>query len=256
MKRAIILAAGEGSRLKPLTKHRPKAMVKLAGQDLIKHQINILLKCNISQISVVVGCHGEIIREQYNKITSIIENKDWSSTNMVYSFDCWLKKADFNFLGDTIVAYGDIVYNQEVLTSLLKKPDDFVISADTEFNDYWSKRSENPLDDLESFKIGKDGRVIDIGQKIQETESIDAQYIGLMKFSKKGISTISHAISRLKKRADYKKLYFTDLLSDLIVNDIPIMPSLHHRGWLEIDTLEDLQLAEELFEAIFYKDKA
>ena len=100
--RAIILAAGRGSRLKDLTKNKPKSFLKIKNRRMIDYQIEGLKKNGIKDIAAVVGYKKEMFRKLKIKL---FNNKNWESTNMVYSLfkaNSWLSKYD------CIICYGDI----------------------------------------------------------------------------------------------------------------------------------------------------
>ena len=77
---AIILAAGEGKRLRPLTLSKPKCMVELFGQPLIEKQLSIFKKCGINDITIVTGYKSELIN--FPNI-NYIKNNDFTTTNML-----------------------------------------------------------------------------------------------------------------------------------------------------------------------------
>ena len=83
--KGIILAAGEGKRLKHLTKNCPKCMVRLFGKSLLQYQIETFRKCGIKDITVIKGHKGEMINFSGIKY---YDNKDYKSTNMVETLFC------------------------------------------------------------------------------------------------------------------------------------------------------------------------
>ena len=83
--KAIILAAGQGKRLYPLTKNQPKCLVKLFGKSIIEWQIEKFDKCNIKNISIVRGYLGDMIN--FSNINTY-ENKNYDTTNMVETLFC------------------------------------------------------------------------------------------------------------------------------------------------------------------------
>ena len=104
--KSIILAAGEGKRLRPLTENIPKCMIKLFGKSLLEWQIDTLRSCNITDISVVTGYCSDVIN--IPNIT-YFRNEKYDSTNMVETLFCAKKKL-FN---SVIVSYGDIIYEKK-----------------------------------------------------------------------------------------------------------------------------------------------
>ena len=104
MTKAIILAAGQGTRLLPYTKDLPKCMVEICGKPLIEFQLEVLRSCGISDVNLVVGYESHKL-ESYGIPT--YKNDNFDCTNMLYSLFC--AEAAFQDDGDLIIAYGDIV---------------------------------------------------------------------------------------------------------------------------------------------------
>lgn len=103
--KAIILAAGRGSRMKSLTDERPKCMVELRGKTLLEWQLAALRDAGIREIAIVTGYKRELLAEQ-----GLVEfhNPRWAQTNMVSSLACaeaWLQDEP------SIVSYSDIFYS-------------------------------------------------------------------------------------------------------------------------------------------------
>ena len=173
--KVIILAAGRGNRLSPLTDNKPKCMVKLFGKSLIKWQLDLFRRLGITDISIVTGYKNDLI--QFENI-KFFHNSDYEKTNMVETLFC----AEEQFEDSVIVSYGDIIFEEGIVKELIKSKEDFTVIVDENWKKYWSIRSENPLDDAESLKIDDSGYITSIGQKVSDISEIEAQYIGLMKF--------------------------------------------------------------------------
>ena len=105
----------------------------------------------------------------------------------------------------------------------------------------------DPLSDAESLKLARDGRIVSIGQKPEKIEDIEAQYIGLMKFTPKGVANVTEAIHAIRHadRYRFETMYMTDLLQHMIDAGTVVRPAVSARGWFEIDTVDDLKLAQE-----------
>ena len=111
MTHCLILAAGEGTRLRPYTYDCPKGLVSLVGKPLVSHQIDTLKNCGIDDIAIATGYKAE-------KFASLgcqmFHNERFASTNMVeslFSARPFLEQAK----GDVLISYGDIVYQQKNL---------------------------------------------------------------------------------------------------------------------------------------------
>ena len=102
---AIILAAGKGERLRPLTENKPKCLVSLFGKTLLEWQIETFHNQGIDDITIVTGYKSDLIK--YPEIKKI-QNKNYDSTNMVETLFC----AKDELKESTIVSYGDILFNE------------------------------------------------------------------------------------------------------------------------------------------------
>ena len=247
---AIILAAGKGERLQPLTNDKPKCLVELFGKSLLEWQIEAFQSSGITDITIVSGYKSDLIN--FPEIT-ILKNEKYESTNMVET----LFSAKEKMLNSTIVSYGDIIFEKNVLESLINSPNDISVIVDKQWKRLWGKRFQDPLSDAESLII-EDGCIVEIGQKVNSYEKICGQYIGLMKFQGSGIDLIKRHYEEAKNQANtgtnplnaslpFEKSYLTDFLYSLIRGGATIKAVPVNNGWLEIDTLSDLDLYEFLY---------
>jgi L-glutamine-phosphate cytidylyltransferase len=248
--KSIILAAGQGTRLTPLTNNRPKCMIELFGKSLLQHQINTFHKCGISDISIVVGYLGEMINIPNLKS---FKNPDFQNTNMLETLFCATPK----LTDSVIVSYGDIIFEEKILNALINSEDDISIIVDKNWKQYWSLRFENPLDDAESLMIDDEKYIQEIGQKTNDLENIQAQYIGLMKFSGKGLSKIKTMYAKFKEMSKigsnplnsdlpFEKSYLTDFLQALIKQGCKLKAVPINGGWLELDSISDYELYKKM----------
>jgi choline kinase len=246
MTKAIILAAGFGSRLMPLTKDRPKGMVLLMGLPMLVRQIAVLRASGIQDISVVGGYRAECLDALG---LSVIVNLAYDSTNMVESLMC--ARALFDSKDDVIMAYGDIVYEPRVLEALLHAEGEVVVTADLGWKQLWSTRMEDYASDVESFRLGADGSVAELGKRPSSLTEVEAQYIGLVRFSADCHARLLSFYDALDRAARYDgqpfpKMYMTSFIQQLIDRGWNVRPALIKNGWLEVDTVDDLQRYEAL----------
>ena len=245
----LILAAGEGTRLRPLTNELPKALVSFLKKPLLIHQIETLEKAEIKNIKIVTGYKSEKL-EVLGYPT--VKNNLFKTTNMVESLFCarnFLKESK----EDILISYGDIVYEKKNLEIVLNTTGDIVVMVDDGWLTLWSQRNEDPLNDAETLKVNKKGNIFEIGKKPKSIDEIEAQYTGLIKISRDKINSLIDFYDSLNKEAKYdqkpfKQMYMTTFLQLLIEENWSIKPAHINHGWLEIDTLEDLRLYERLSE--------
>lgn len=237
MTQAVILAAGRGRRLLKLTETHPKCLVKLAGKPIIEWQMEALKKAGITNIVIVGGYLSDILK---NRELPLILNAEWSRTNMVESLYC---AHHILCEKETIVCYGDIAYHSEIIEALLCAAGDIVITYDLWWQHLWQGRFCNPLEDAESFRIFE-GKVIEIGQVPQTIETIQGQFMGLLKFTSEGWATVSKKISSLAM-AIRKKMEMTTLLQLLIESKFSVHGVPIKGRWCEVDRQEDLAYYEQ-----------
>ncbi len=251
--KAIILAAGEGKRLRPLTQNIPKCMVKLFGMSILERQIMTFRNCGINEICVVSGYNKEKIDLPGLKYYF---NKKFDTTNMVETLFC--AKEEFN--ESIIISYGDIIYEKGILKKLIKSKGDFSIIIDKNWRKLWEIRFDNPLDDAESLKIDKEGYISDIGQKTKNIEEIHGQFIGLIKIQGKGLQILKSSYKKFKEKAikegknpinpniPFEKSYMTDFLQGLVKDNQKLMPVFVNNGWLELDSMKDYEVYNKIIE--------
>lgn len=239
--KAIILAAGRGSRLLNLTDHRPKCLLKLNGKTLLDWQIGALKGAGIKteDILVVSGyCKDQI----YGDFVTI-ENTRWFETNMVASLMTtrdWLQKYT------CIVSYSDIIFPSDAVVRLINQTtDNLTILYDSNWQKLWEKRFEDPLSDAESF-IEINGVLKDIGRSNVKISEIQGQYMGLLKFTPKSAQWIFDVLDNDQQLED--RLDMTALLQLLIKKGKCIKAVPWEGTWCEIDSQQDLVVAHNLFE--------
>lgn len=244
--KAVILAAGQGTRLKKYTQDLPKGMLEFRGKTIIQRQIELYRKCGIEDIVIVRGFAGEKI--PYGGVR-YYTNEDFSNTNMVES----LLTAKDEFDDEMIVSYSDIIFDEGMLRGMIAATGDFSVAVDRDWQEYWQARYGRVDCDTESLVMDREGNIVSLGLEDPPPNQIDARYIGLLKFSRRGlqvIQTIMEEAYRLGEDVPWqqsgkpvRKAYMTDLLQTVIESGEPVHAELFHHGWIEFDTNEDYEMA-------------
>ena len=222
-------------------------MVKLNGIPLLMHQKRVLNAVGINQLNVVTGYKNECINipgitKYYNQL--------YATTNMVASL--YVAKDLFTGEFDIIISYGDIVFEEKVINSLINSGDNLSVVVDKSWFSLWQLRMSNVLDDAETLKIDEEGNIIEIGKKPPSLEEIQGQYIGLIKVSKEYAPDFFNLYEILKEKTglydgkDHNNMYMTTYLQLLIDNSQKVKAVEINNGWLEVDTTEDLAIYERL----------
>lgn len=238
--KVIILAAGRGSRLGKLTENLPKCMCSLCGRTLLDRCIESLESGGIrrEEIAVVTGYQSDMIKVDG---ASYFHNAEWESTNMFMSLT---KAAEWLEKEPCIVCYSDVVFSSEVIKRLINADGKLVVPYYTGYWELWSKRMENPLDDLETFKLDDTGRLVEIGLHPEKRSDICGQYMGLIRFTPESwaaaMETIKHPLPKAVAKLD-----MTTLLNAMIKDGTFISTFPNDEMWLECDTEDDIRFYEK-----------
>lgn len=238
--KAIILAAGRGSRVGTRTDMIPKCLLPVSGKPLLAWQMEALQGAGITDIAIVRGYLKEKVSWPG---LQCFENPNWAATQMVQTLCCaseWLEK------DDVIVSYADIIYPASTIQALLGTPGDVAIPYNTEWRPLWEKRFDDPLADAETFRVDDQGILVEIGNRARSMEEIKGQYMGLLKFSPAGWKRVETFIASLPPEKQ-PKTDMTTLLRGLIqageqIQTVPIAGN-----WFEVDNERDLQVCEAHF---------
>ena len=234
--KAIILAAGRGSRLGHLTKNIPKCLVELNKKPLISYQIKSLKDAGIDKIAIVSGYQSSKLKK-YSK--TIFKNKYWEKTNMVYSLLCAKKWVDCPI----IVSYSDIVYPKDFVEKLINSKMKNVMIIDKNWKKLWKLRFDHPLDDAETLKINDDNSLKEIGNKTKNYNDISGQYIGLFKISPTMFWQFNRMINEFSSCS--VKIDFTTIFQKILEEGERIYVEKVEKKWFEIDNPKDLTIAEK-----------
>ena len=237
--RAIILAAGRGSRLGALSDGRPKCMVELARKPLIHRQMMALRRAGVSSLGIVRGYLGNKIDVED---AMFFENSRWAETNMVMSL---VAAASWLHSDSALISYADIFYGHEAVRDLAASPGDLAIAYDPRWRSLWTRRFSDPLSDAETFRRDERGNLIEIGRRATKIEEIEGQYMGLLKFTPRAWQAVEEVLSPLDS-ASRDRMDMTTLLRTLLGSGFPIHTVSVTGPWGEIDSLSDLELYEQM----------
>jgi len=247
---AIVLAAGMGTRLGALTAEKPKAMLEFEGRTLIDHQIAAFRRCGLSRIVIIGGYRDECLPSSDTSPGVVrYRNDRFAETNMVES----LMVARQELAGDVLITYGDVVFDDTTLQTVLDARCDIGVTVDMDWQDYWRARFGNIETDVEVLELA-DGRVTRIGQPNPTPDQLHARYVGMIRLNAAGCATVqsvydSTRAARLgqpwQTSKSFEKGYMTDLLQELVDRGHRVDAIGIRRGWLEFDTVEDVALATQ-----------
>ena len=248
--KAIIIAAGLGSRLKSYTEDLPKCMLKFGDKTLLERQLEAYRNCGINNISVIRGYKKEKINYEDLRY---YENPDFENNNILNS----LFYAEEELNGNVIVAYSDILFEASVVRRLLESQADISIVVDIDWRGYYDGRKEHPIEEAENVIFNANNEVLKIGKILTEKDDVHGEFIGMLKFTPRGAEIFKKHFHRAKeiywdkpyqRAAIFQKAYITDIIQDMADLGVPVHCVIIERGWKEIDTVEDYQNALKEFE--------
>lgn len=177
--RAIILAAGRGSRLNGTAGELPKCLVRLGGLTLVERQIQLLRAAGVEDIAMVVGCQADRVRRACGQDITYIENARYAQTNSLYSL--WMARP--LLYEGFVVLNCDVVFHPALLSDLLtSRHENALLLA-------YREASVAPYGDEEMKVKVRGGRVMDMSKSMDPAEA-DGENLGIVKFSAPGAAAL------------------------------------------------------------------
>lgn len=272
---AVHLAAGQGTRLRPLTNDRPKPLVELGGTSMLERNVETLADAGVEEQLVVTGYRADQIRALGYET---VHNDRYDETDMVYSL--FRAREAFTSGRDLLISYGDIVYEQRLVESLLSCDAPLCVVVDEAWQSLWEARFSDPLDDAETLEVTADGQIKQIGDEPTSLDEVDAQYVGLLKIRADHLGRFVRTYDELTASADAVDDAVTSDNDDTTApdsgveeSDTPARVEMTHfvqrlvndgwevravpvsGGWVEVDTTEDLETYREWLDSGVMADR-
>ena len=242
--RAIILAAGKGSRLNGTAGVSPKCLVQLGGMSLVERQIGVLRRAGIDDIAIVVGCQADRVRRVCGHDITYIENTRYAQTNSLYSL--WMARP---LLYESFVVLNcDVLFHPALLTDLLTSRHENALLLG------YREASQAPYGDEEMKVTVHGGRVVDMSKEMDPAVA-DGENLGIVKFDARGAAALVEIMDGLVAEGrlrDWAPRAFAAFARRHPLHAIGT------RGlpWIEIDFPEDYQrAAQEVLPAIDAGDR-
>lgn len=242
---ALIVSAGDHK-----INNTQRSLNKISDKPLINHQIETFKKSGIDKIKITVNNLSEF-DPFLDKDINAIEIKDIEQNQMLNSIMTGIE----NIEGPAIITYGDILFNNKIISELVSNENDIVIAVDSSFKYHkhdidkklelvsyvnpdhnLSRRKLRMTDTFEVKKISKN-------LNIEEAQS---EFFGLAYFSKNGISKLKSCYEEIKK--DKTSSVFIDILNFMVKKEIKVSCNEFDGGWIELHTENDFKLAEKELE--------
>jgi len=253
--KALIIAAGLGSRLKKHTENLPKCMLDFGGKTLLQRQLDAYKNSGVEDISLIRGYKKEKIKYKGIKY---FENTDYRNNNILNS----IFYAEKVINGNIIISYSDILFDASVVQRTLDSNHDISVVVDIDWRGYYVGRKDHPISEAENVIFNSNNEVEKIGKINKGNEEVHGEFIGMIKLSDHGTKIFKENFHRLKKiywnkpfqRAKiFQKAYLTDFIQELVDIGIKVHCVIIESGWKEIDTVEDYKKAIAGFNKKFTK---
>jgi len=231
--RAVILAAGRGSRIGAETDGCPKCLIELAGSSLLEWQLRSLAAAGINRILVVGGYRSELLCGEYE----LARNERWAATGVVATL---AEAADWLSQGTCVVSYSDIVFHPAHVRQLCASEAHISITYDKAWETLWNERFESPLTDAETF-AQSGGWLTAIGARASTVGDIEGQFMGLLRLTPAGAAQLLACWNRVND-AERDRMDMTTLLARLLREGASICTVAVSGRWCEVDRSEDLTL--------------
>ena len=231
--RAVILAAGVGKRLWPVTQHKPKCLIEIGGQTLLSRYLEVLASVQIRDVTIVVGYKQEMIRAavgtQHRGVSiSYLVNEEFHRGSIS---SLWIARSALT--DDVVIMDADVLFHREILRRLVASPFTNCLLMD----DTVKQTSE------ECMVVVAGGRVIALSKKLPERYDVAGEGVGFLKVRR---ADTAHVIGSLKGYIDqgrWEMEYEDGLLQ--YFQDVKVgHEKIGGLPWTEIDFPEDIPRAE------------
>jgi len=238
--KAVILSAGQGRRLLPLTKNSPKCLLPVSGKPIIEWQIDALLTAGIKEIIVVTGFQTNLVEEllqrrypDHKQIRTLFNPFFEVADNLA---SCWVARSvmDCNFL----LLNGDTIFDVSLLKQVLEsEPAPITLSIDY--------KKVYDADDMK-VQLDNKGLVKHVNKTLPE-DQIDAESIGLIYFRSNGPILFRDAVEEALRYPTELKSWYLTIIDTLASKNLVNVCAISGHRWCEIDYSSDLTKAQELF---------
>ncbi len=247
--RPILIGAGRGSRLEHQTVEMPKTLVHVMERPMLEWILESLSAAGFTKKDVIYICgyKADVLRARYPEFT-YVENTDWENNNILASLMYAREHLGQGFLS----SYTDILYRGSVVKDLVEAPYDKVLACDTDWRRRYVRRTNHPESDAEKMSTEKNV-VVDISRTIPSAEA-SGEFIGVAKFSPAGAQELMEAYDEAKAHCEtlgdrpFPKAYLIHLFQRMIHKGSTFHSVDTHGGYMELDTLQDLEYAKSWWE--------
>lgn len=239
--KAILLSAGQGSRLLPLTREKPKCLLEIGGRSILEWQIEALDKAGVSEAVVVAGFrHDQVARRLAEMKPSGMHLRNHfnpffqAADNLA---TCWLIAEEF--IGNCLLINGDTLFSADLCRSLIEAPEN-EITVTVDHKDSYDE------DDMKVSLEG--GRLTDIGKTL-DSHVVNGEAIGMIRFLGRGGAKFRRAVDHQIRTENGLKKWYLSAVQELAQAGEVAAHSIAGMAWGEVDDHDDLESAAQMVAA-------
>lgn len=239
--RAIILSAGQGSRLLPLTAERPKCLIDFSGKTLLAWQVQMLFESGVTRIDVVTGFMTALVEEEVARLAQpgltlrTIFNPFYKVADNLGS--CWIAREAMD--GDFLILNGDTLVSREIVERVQAGGADWPIAVTVD---------QKPAYDSDDMKVTRMGeRVAAIGKTLT-AEQANAESIGFLAFRGEGVALFRDTVEAFMRTPAGVENWYLKIIDSIAPTGKVGSVSITGLEWAEVDFLSDIQTASKLTE--------
>ncbi len=235
--RAIILSAGQGKRLLPLTEDRPKCLLEFSGRTLLAWQLIHLEAAGITEAVVVTGFRADAVQNEVKRLNlrcmdvRLIFNPFYAVSDNLAS--CWMARAEFD--REMLLLNGDTLFEQAVAECLMSAaPAEITVAVD--------RKTAYDTDDMKV--LTDDIRLLAIGKTL---EAYDGESIGFLRFSSAGAGKFSAGGEAVLRQPEGLRRWYLSVVDQLARSSADVrIQSVEGLAWGELDFPHDLDNLERV----------
>lgn len=235
--KAIILSAGQGRRLMPLTKNMAKCCLPLHGISILQWQLSQIEQCDIDEVIVVTGFAFELVDAIIEKFDGIkvraLHNPMYAHTDNLGT--CWEARAEMQ--EPFVLMNGDTLFEAAILQRLLACEQKYPITLATD---------AKPHFDLDDMKIITDGdRLLKVSKQL-DIHLVSGESIGLMVFNQTGANAFTQKLEDMMEKDNALKLWYLSAIDQLASQGVVGICPIDELSWCEVDDASDFAAAADV----------
>jgi choline kinase len=235
---AILLSAGQGSRMLPLTAERPKCLIEFSGRTLLEWQVEMLARGGIKHIDVVTGFMTDMVDD----VIARIDDPRVTITTRFNPFfkvadnlgSCWIVREQMR--ADFVILNGDTLVSEAIVRSVLQDRDwPIAVTVDVK-----------PAYDSDDMKVERDGdRLVHIGKTLTAAQS-NAESIGFPAFRGEGVELFRETVRKAMRTPEGVQHWYLKVIDSIAPTGKVGTVSIEGQDWAEVDFLNDIEIATAL----------